>query len=79
MHWKLKDTIEDFPGPNKLSTRFVFDLKLALSFNCQRRVCYCFITTNCSRTSLLFCYGYIGHLGAVACSFYHQDVSTCIS
>jgi hypothetical protein len=69
---------EDFPGPNKLPTRSVFDLKLALSFNCQTRVCCCFITTNCSVTSLLFCYGYIGHLGALACSFCHQDVSTCI-
>jgi hypothetical protein len=23
-------------------------------------------------------YGYIGHLGALACSFCHQEVSTCI-
>jgi hypothetical protein len=45
---------EDFPGPNKLPTRSVFDLKLALSFNCQTRVCCCFITANCSVTSLLF-------------------------
>jgi hypothetical protein len=27
--------VEDFPGPIKLPTRSVFDLKLALSFNCQ--------------------------------------------
>jgi hypothetical protein len=53
--------IEDFPGPNKLPTRSIFDLKLALSFNCQIRVCCCFITTKCSLTSLLFRYGYIGH------------------
>jgi len=55
--------VEDFPGPNKLPTRSVFDLKLTLSFNCQTRVCCCFITANCSVTSLLFCYGYIGHIG----------------
>jgi hypothetical protein len=66
--------IEDFPGPNKLPTRSVFDLKLALSFNCQTKVCCCFITANCSGTSSLFCYGYIGHLGALACSFCHQDI-----
>jgi hypothetical protein len=30
-----EDLSEDFPGPIKLPTRFVFDLKLALSFNCQ--------------------------------------------
>jgi hypothetical protein len=69
---------EDFSGPNKLPTRFVFDLKLALSFNCQTKVC-CFITTNCSVTSLLLCYGYIGHLGALTCSFLSQNVSICIS
>jgi hypothetical protein len=69
---------EDFADPNKLPTRFVFDFKLALSFNCQTRVCCCFITTNCSVTSLLFCYGYIGLLGALACIFCHKDVSTCI-
>jgi hypothetical protein len=28
-------SLEDFPGPIKLPTRSVFDLKLALSFNCQ--------------------------------------------
>jgi hypothetical protein len=32
---------------NKLPTRSVFDLKLGLSFNCQARVCCCFMTTNC--------------------------------
>ena len=63
---------EDFPGPNKLETRSVFDFKLVLSFNCQTRVCCYFITTNCSVTSLLFCYGYIGHFGALACSFCHK-------
>jgi hypothetical protein len=60
---------EYFPGPNKLPTRSVFDLKLALSFNCQTRICCYFITTNCSVTSLLFRYDYIGHSGALACRF----------
>jgi hypothetical protein len=63
---------EDFSGPNKLPTRSIFDLKLALSFNYQIRVCCCFITANCSVTSLMFCYGYIGHLGALACSCCHK-------
>jgi hypothetical protein len=57
----VTEEFEDFPGPNRLPTRSVFDLKLALSFNCQTRVCCCFITENCSVTSLLFRYGYIGH------------------
>jgi hypothetical protein len=47
-------TDEDFPGPNKLSTRYIFNLKMPLSFNCQTRVCCCFITANCSVTSLFF-------------------------
>jgi len=63
------DENEDFSGPNKLPTRSVFDLKLALSSNYQTRVCCCFITTTCSVTPLLFRYGYIGHIGALACSF----------
>jgi hypothetical protein len=29
---------EDFSGPIKLPTRSVFDLKLALSFNCQEGI-----------------------------------------
>jgi hypothetical protein len=60
---------EDFPGPIKLPTRFVFDLKLVLSFNCLTMVCCCFRTTNCSVTSLLICYGYIGQMSVLACSF----------
>ena len=53
----------------------VFDFKLALSFNCQTRVCCCFITANSSGTSLLICYSYISNFGALACSFCHQGLA----
>jgi hypothetical protein len=60
---------EDFPGPIKLPTRSVCDLKLVLSVNCLTMVCFCFRITNSSVTSSLICYGYIGQMGAIACSF----------
>jgi hypothetical protein len=74
----VMDFLKIFPGPNRLPSRSVFDLKMALSFCCHTLVCCCFISANRSGTSLLFCYGYTGLLGALACSFSHQQVSTCI-
>jgi hypothetical protein len=49
--WSRPYHLEDFLGPIKLPTRFVFDLKLALSFNCLTMVCCCFRAANCSVTS----------------------------
>jgi hypothetical protein len=61
---------EYFLGPTKMETRFVFDLKLALSFNFLTMVCCCFRKTNYSITSSLICYGYIGQMGALTCRLF---------
>jgi hypothetical protein len=66
---------EDFPGPIKLPTRSVFDLNLALSFNCLTMVCFYFRKTNYSINYSLICYSYMGYLGALACSFSHQRLA----